>query len=110
MNRIGAPHAVRQKRKLKEFEVVHRQNGNLLALQFKDKHDVTMLSSFHEPTVSVLTRQRHGTDEHIRKPGCIVDYTKKMGGVDLCDYCTEDTEVVAKTFLSSNECVYGQCL
>jgi len=25
-------------------------------------------------------------------------------------YCAEDKEVVAKTFISSNECVYGQCL
>ena len=83
--------------KLKEYEVVHRQNGNLLALRFKDKRDVTMLSSFHEPTMSVLTRQRHETDEHIRKPGCIVEYTKKMGGVDLCDQLNQYNTIARKT-------------
>ncbi|XP_052807854.1 piggyBac transposable element-derived protein 4-like [Mya arenaria] len=85
VNRVGTPLAIKSKRKLNEGEVVFRRKDNLLAMRYKDKRDVTMLTNFHEANMAVLEKRDYRTGDNVRKPKCIVDYCKHMGGVDLLD-------------------------
>lgn len=80
-NRKDLPAALKNK-KLKSGEVTSFRRGKILALKWKDKKDVTMLSSFHDSeTVEVMTKSR----KLKIKPKVIVAYNKTMGGVDLVD-------------------------
>ena len=62
--------------------------GGVLALQWKDKRVVTMLSTMHDASmVQKQRRSRHaprGT-ENVMKPTMIQEYNKHMGGVDKSD-------------------------
>ena len=55
--------------------------NNILAVHWKDKHDVFSLSAIHNPGETVI--QRYKGD--VPKPNMIIDYNKHMGGVDKCD-------------------------
>ena len=57
------------------------RNGNILAVHWKDKRDVFVLSSFHGNSIENI--QRYSGD--ITKPNIICEYNKNMGGVDKCD-------------------------
>ena len=63
-------------------------DGTLMYLKWKDKREVSMLSSFHDD--SNITRRRrtkrsaNGT-ETIKKPRMIEEYNQYMGGVDQSD-------------------------
>ncbi|XP_068115852.1 piggyBac transposable element-derived protein 4-like [Hyperolius riggenbachi] len=79
-NRQGLPPEVVNK-KLKKGEVCSLRSNELLALKFREKRDVLMLTTIHnEATTTALSRR-----EEIQKPVAIVEYTKNMGGVDLAD-------------------------
>ncbi|XP_052771220.1 piggyBac transposable element-derived protein 4-like [Mya arenaria] len=97
VNRIGTPKAIQLKRKLNEGECIYRTGNNMLAMKFKDKRDVHMLSTIHNPMMSVLWKKKHGTDINVRKPSAIVDYCKHMGGVDLLDQFGQYNTVARKT-------------
>ena len=62
--------------------------GGVLALQWKDKMVVTMLSMMHDASmVQKQRRSRHapGGIENVMKPTMIQEYNKHMGGVDKSD-------------------------
>jgi hypothetical protein len=82
LNRKQMPQALKNT-KLKKGEALFRQRNNLVALKWKDKRDVTMLSTEHLPTYSVLARVDRRTGEPIAVPTCILDYNRHMGGVDV---------------------------
>ena len=44
-----------------------------------------MLSTVHTNIIIATHKMHHRTGEPIRKPRCIVDYTKNMGAVDKSD-------------------------
>ena len=67
------------KKKLQPGNIVCRQRDNLLALKWKDKRDVCMLSMLHSDTVSV---DRKGQKT---KPSAVLSYNDNMGGVDVFD-------------------------
>jgi hypothetical protein len=83
-NRKEMPQAVRDKN-LKKGEAVYRQRENLLAIKWKDKRDVTVLSTKHMPTFSLTGKVNRVTREPICIPTCILEYNKYMGGVDRSD-------------------------
>ena len=60
----------------------------VLALQWQDKNEVTMLSTMNKSGMtSIQRRSRHrkrGVEE-IRKPTVVVEYNKYMGWVDQAD-------------------------
>ena len=83
-NRKEVPKALKLS-KLRKGEAIVRQRDNLLALKWKDKRDVGMLSTKHSATFSLTNRVEQDTGDSIAVPTCIVDYNKYMGGVDLSD-------------------------
>lgn len=84
LNRKEIPVALKNA-KLKKGEVIFRQRNNLMAMKWKDKRDVSMLSTKHTPTFSVTARVDRQTGEPIVIPSCILEYNSYMGGVDRAD-------------------------
>ena len=97
VNRKGVPDAIKQKRKLRQNEVIYRRNENLLAVKFHDKRDIHMISHFHEAIMAVLKKQVYGTDNNVTKPTANIDYVKHMEGVDLSDQFNNYNTVMRKS-------------
>ncbi|KAM5158092.1 piggyBac transposable element-derived protein 4 [Mantella aurantiaca] len=70
------------KKKLKTGEMVAWQKGKMMALRWRDKKDVCLMSTVHN-TSTVLVRTRGGKE--VMKPQVVIDYNKTMGGVDRAD-------------------------
>ncbi|XP_060070455.1 piggyBac transposable element-derived protein 4-like [Ylistrum balloti] len=74
-NRKGLPEAVKKAKLKKQFDIIQVQKGNLIATAFKDKRQITFLSTASQP----------GVCENTRKPFVNLDYNAHMGGVDKFD-------------------------
>ena len=94
---------VRQCRKFMPKDMVVKKRGDvdsrssrtgMLALAWKDKKVVTMLSTCHDDTSSVTTNRR-GVET--TKPLVVQDYNKWMGGVDLSDHLAQSYPTPRKT-------------
>ncbi|XP_044133452.1 piggyBac transposable element-derived protein 4-like [Bufo gargarizans] len=95
-NRRGFPQSLLAK-KLQRGQSDALRSGNLLALRYKDRKDVLMLSTIHtEATVPV--RERGSTTDK-QKPTCILEYNKYMGGTDLSDQVLKPYEVMRKSYV-----------
>ncbi|XP_017759329.1 PREDICTED: piggyBac transposable element-derived protein 4-like [Eufriesea mexicana] len=66
--------------KLKRGEYVIRSCNRVLALKWRDKRDVYMMSTKHE--TAEMTSQG---SKRTLKPNCITEYNKGMNGIDLQD-------------------------
>ena len=88
-NRVGLPEPVRRKL-AKKGDVMNYRRGPLLACAFEDKKHVIILSTHGTGRTGEYTSKRN------RKrvtPGCVHQYNKYMGGVELSDmriYCFQD--------------------
>jgi len=78
---------------LKPGNAVYIKNGDIVAVHWKDKRDVFVVSSFHGN--SEKTIERH--TKSIQKPDVIMDYNQNMGGVDKCDQYLSYYSVGRKT-------------
>lgn len=96
LNRKEMPKALKEM-KLCKGHVIFRQRGELLALKWMDKRDVTMLSTKHSPTFTLSENYDRTTGEVIVIPTCIVDYNKYMGGVDRSDQLAKYYTITRKT-------------
>ncbi|XP_052805840.1 piggyBac transposable element-derived protein 4-like isoform X1 [Mya arenaria] len=56
-----------------------------------------MLTNIHPLQMSVLWKTKYGTREQVKKPTCIVEYCKHMGGVDLLDQYNQYNSIAHKT-------------
>ena len=66
---------------LKKGEVAAMYRGKVMALRWRDKKYVNMLSTIHDDsTVEIVVRGKKAV-----KPQVCLDYNDKMGGVDLSD-------------------------
>jgi hypothetical protein len=66
-----------------------RKEDKYLALAWKDKRVVTMLSTWHNRETKEVCRKTAKEVEVFQKPAVVIDYTSKMGGVDRADhYCS----------------------
>jgi hypothetical protein len=76
--------------KLGKHEVVaYRKEDKYLALAWKDKRGVTMLSTWHNRDTKEVCRKTANEVEVFQKPAVVIDCTSKMGGVDTADhYCS----------------------
>ncbi len=81
LNRKGVPAIIKDK-KLKKGEVVAAFKNKIMVLKWKDKKDVTMLSTIHDNTIVDVVSRRGAAN---KKPKVIQDYNTHMGGVDLSD-------------------------
>ena len=66
-----------------------------MALKYKDKRDIYMLSTIHEATITLLPRLARNGDI-MEKPTMIVDYCKHMGGVDVSDQVLQYYDVLRR--------------
>ncbi|XP_056020995.1 piggyBac transposable element-derived protein 4-like [Ostrea edulis] len=74
-NRKGLPDNVKKAKLKNRGDIIQMQKGNLIATSFKDKRQITFLSSFAPPHL----------DENTGKPHVNILYNKHMGGVDKFD-------------------------
>lgn len=92
-NRKGMPDL---KKKLKKGEVIWKNSEKLLALKWKDRRDVTMLSTMHENQIVTLPKLDRITGDNIKKPLCVLDYNAKMGAVDRSDMLISSIDSMRK--------------
>lgn len=83
--------------KLKKGEVAWRTGGNLLVLKWKDRREVTLITSFHENEIISLDKLDRITNEPIKKPLCVVDYNQQMGAVDRSDMMISSVDCMRKS-------------
>lgn len=93
-NRIGMPKFTK---KLKKGETDTFHTDEIMALAWKDKKDVTMLSTIHNNTFKPTGKVDYKTKIPISKPECIVDYNKNMGAVDRSDMIISSVNSTRKT-------------
>jgi hypothetical protein len=76
-------------KKMKSGVTFACRSVNVLLVDWKDKRVVLMMSAYHDTSVEkIVTIQKGGPQKEIKKPVCILDYTKHMGGVDCSNhYC-----------------------
>ena len=79
-NRVGLP-ADLAKKKMKRGELDFRRQNRVIALKWKDKRDVMLLTTKHQPVMM----EAQTRTERKQKPVAVMDYTKNMAGVDLSD-------------------------
>lgn len=84
-------------KKLNRGEIEFRTSNNLLALKWRDKKDVFMLSTFHNNEFVSTGKKNYKTQEFINKPKCIVDYNHSMGAVDKCDMVISSIQSIRKS-------------
>ena len=79
--------AISTERTLKRGESIFRQRGNLVAISWQDKKQVTVMSTNCQPTGSttVMRRQKDGQRATVPCPPSVVAYNQHMGGVDKSD-------------------------
>ena len=69
------------KKPIERGSTVARYTSDMMALKWKDKRDVAMLSTYHNNTMISI----HSSRGDKEKPEAIFAYNEKMGGVDLAD-------------------------
>ncbi|KAJ8939467.1 hypothetical protein NQ318_022521 [Aromia moschata] len=84
-------------KKLKKGETEFRSSEHMLALKWKDRREVFMLSTMHENKMVTLPKKDRITGENIKKPLCVVDYNRKMGAVDKTDMMISSLDCTRKT-------------
>ncbi|KAJ8949458.1 hypothetical protein NQ318_007559 [Aromia moschata] len=84
-------------KKLKKGETEFRSSEHMLALKWKDRREVFMLSTMHENKMVTLPKKDRITGENIKKPLCVVDYNRKMGAVDKTDMMISSLDCTCKT-------------
>lgn len=86
----GYPVPVKQA-KLKRGEVTAHRSNELLAVKFKDKRDVPMLTTIHNEE---MTPGRNAAHE---KPKCIVDHNKYIGWVERTNQLLQPYEIARES-------------
>ncbi|GLV38146.1 hypothetical protein CBL_10113 [Carabus blaptoides fortunei] len=90
LNRKDVPLEL-QKKKLKKGETIAFQRGKVMVLKWKDKKNVCLLSTVHNPQMEARKKSdREGNA--ICKPKVVIDYNDTMGGVDRLDQHLHDTQ------------------
>ena len=78
-------------KKLEKGEIIARDSGSVTVLKWRDKRNVTMVSTYH----SVDTQRVSNKGKETQKPLCVNGYNHNMGRVNLEDQLLY---IVAKHF------------
>ncbi|XP_066928278.1 piggyBac transposable element-derived protein 4-like [Clytia hemisphaerica] len=89
------PASFTAKGKLERGESEFRCNNNNLAVRWKDKRDVYVVSTIHGNSIKQV--QRRGEEEPVSKPTMICQYNSFMNGVDKCDQKISSYDMQRKT-------------
>lgn len=89
INRTNFPHQLKSPKLSVYNHISYQKNKKIMALCYRDKRIITMLSTYHNTETETVTQiLKGGKRKKIQKPKVIVDYVKHMGGVDTLDhYC-----------------------
>jgi hypothetical protein len=68
-------------KKLKKGEVVAFQRGKVTTMRWKEKRDVSILSTIHNAEMKTVNKR----GKQIIKPAAAISYNDTMGGVDKID-------------------------
>lgn len=82
---------------LERGETQYKSTTKLLALKWKDKREVFMLTTMHDSEVTGTGKIDKQTGNETKKPLCILDYNANMGAVDRSDMMLSSTECVRRT-------------
>jgi hypothetical protein len=93
-NRAGLPAFEEEQR---PSEQVFYHTNNLLALQWIDKREVTMLSTLHEPIMVPAKKVTFATEVQKMKPLCVKDYNENRGLVDKYDMQTSFSDCTRRS-------------
>jgi len=80
LNRKNIPKEVKDE-KMEKGEIIARNSGPVTVLKWRDKRNVTMVSTYH----SADTQRVSNKGKETERPLCVIDYNHNMGGVDLKD-------------------------
>lgn len=80
---------------LNETEVQY--SGPLMAIKWKDKKYIFMLSTIHDNSMELSSRIHRNTGLPVIKPKAVVDYSKNMGSVDTADMLLSSMQCIRKT-------------
>lgn len=69
----------------------------MLAVKWKDRREVVVLTSMHEDKMVTLDKVHFQTKQPIQKPAAVVDYNKNMGAIDRSDMMLSSKECARKT-------------
>lgn len=83
--------------KLKQYQRVFRYSDLLLALKWKDRRDVHMLSTIHETNIVPTGKTDHISKNLRMKPICIKEYNENMGVIDKYDMQISFSECIRKS-------------
>ena len=81
---------------MKKGDYTFCRRGEVLLLAWKDKREVRMISTIHNSSMGE-GKQNRWTGEIQKKPTCILEYNKYMGGVDKADMYLAYFSVLRKT-------------
>jgi len=81
--------------KLKKGDVVTKRKGRFLAVRWKDKRDVCMLSTYHQG-IMADSGKKDKEGNSIQKPDVVLEYNNVMGAVDKVDQMLEPYAVQRK--------------
>lgn len=86
-NRKGMPQAIKSAKLKNRGDSIIMQRGNLSAVSWKDKKNVTYLSTNCDSTESttVMRRQKDGSVKEMPCPSVVPSYNQYMFGVDRAD-------------------------
>jgi len=84
INRRDLPHAF-LRQGLDRGQVIACRKGPLMALKWKDKRDVLMLSTKHTPAMQTVSKRVTGGRVEKEKPVSVQEYNSYMSGVDKSD-------------------------
>ena len=86
-------------KKMKKGEIISYWKNEKLALAWKDKRVVTMLSTFHKGDKNDVTSipSKYPNQPPVSKSNVILDYTRKMGGVDRTDHYIASYQFIRRT-------------
>ena len=68
----------------------------VVVAKWRDKRDVTMLSTRHNITLVDTGKKKNRNNETIMKPKIIVDYNSGKAGIDLSDQLSSYSSPVGK--------------
>ena len=84
--------------RLPRGEVERKQSTDMLVLNWKDKRDVTMLTTVHTGVMAPTAKEdRENPGHYIEKPDVVIDYNENMSLVDKSDMMIGMIESTRKT-------------
>ena len=78
-------------------DIILKERDSILAIRWKDKRDITLLSTIHTGRMVDTGKVNRETQEPIMKPDVVIDYTKNMRLVDKSDMQIGSVECVRRT-------------